>query len=115
MTNEKDNKTLRVLRALQRRVGGVLRTSQRGVPHLVISRPAKASLSACYFGKSRSVRVFINYGQFIQPQEKFNFPTWNEAADFIEARFDITPKARPDNEESFPESREDFMGGWTHP
>jgi hypothetical protein len=78
------SKAERVLGSLQRRVGGEVKISQRGVPHLVVQ-----NLSACYFGKNKLVRVFTNYGQFIEPQEKFDFKEWTEAASFIEDKLGI--------------------------
>ena len=69
------SKAERILGRLKDRVGGEVRISRRGVPHLVVK-----SLSACYFAKTKLVRVFTN------EQEKFDFKEWPLAASFIENR-----------------------------
>ena len=39
---------------------GTLRTSMRGVPHLVIRQGSKA-VSVCWFGRTRSYKIFWPY------------------------------------------------------
>ena len=75
-----NDEAIRVLGCLREHLGGKVRTSKRGVPHLVVK-----DLSACYFRKSRQVRVFTNYGKNVH-QERFNFDHWLQAVFFIEDR-----------------------------
>lgn len=65
------SKAERILTRLKINLGtGVLRTSNAGVPHLVI-RKGTATYSICYFGKTRVLRVFSDYGS--TGQERMDF------------------------------------------
>ena len=74
------SKAERILGYIQEGVGGELRISRRGVPHLVIG--GIGGLSVAYFCRTRQVRVFTGY---MQPgvQPKFDFKEWPAARDFI--------------------------------
>ncbi len=77
----------RILTRIQDSVGGELRISHRGVPHLVLG--GIGGLSVAYFGKTRKVRVFTGYMQSIVPQEKFDFGQWPDAKAFIQERLGL--------------------------
>jgi len=58
MTKKKKiSKAETVLKKIQNYIGGELRISQNGVPHLVLDN----NFSICYFVKSKSLRTFIAY------------------------------------------------------
>lgn len=76
-------KAERILNRIRDRVGGEVRISKRGVPHLAVS--GVGGMSACYFTKTKIVRVFTNY-MTTEEQERFDFKEWPQAATFIEER-----------------------------
>jgi hypothetical protein len=78
------SKAERILSRIQSSVGGDLRVSRRGVPHLVVG--GIGGLSVAYFEKRRFVRVFTGYMLFQQNQEKFDFDQWPNAKAFIVER-----------------------------
>ena len=53
------SKAERILKQIQIRIGGNVRISRRGVPHLVVSCHAKL-YSICYFARSRMLKVFAD-------------------------------------------------------
>ena len=53
---QKIDKPKRVLQQIQKYIGGDLKISKRGVPHLVLG-----TFSICYFGKRKYIRVFSDY------------------------------------------------------
>lgn len=82
------SKAARILTRIQASVGGELRISRRGVPHLVIG--GIGGLSVAYFAKRRFVRIFTGYMQFQANPEKFDFDQWPNAKAFIVARLPQT-------------------------
>lgn len=88
------SKAERILSRIQASVGGELRISRRGVPHLVIG--GVGGLSVAYFAKRRFVRIFTGYMQFQANPEKFDFDQWPTAKAFIQERLGLrTPIAVP--------------------
>lgn len=79
-----NSKAGRILTRIQANVGGDLRISARGVPHLVIG--GVGGLSIAYFGKRRFVRVFTGYCRADMRQEKFDFSQWLDAKAFLQTR-----------------------------
>lgn len=82
-----NSKAGRILSRIQANVGGELRISARGVPHLVIG--GIGGLSIAYFGKRRFVRVFTGYCSAKAPQEKFDFHQWPDAKAFLQTRPEV--------------------------
>lgn len=78
------NKAMRVLSQIQGNIGGDLRISQHGVPHLVLG--GKGGLSISYFGRTRILRIFLNYMSFAEPAPKFSFSNWMDAKSFLKTR-----------------------------
>lgn len=87
MTSNIRAKAERILTRIQDSVGGDLRISKRGVPHLVIG--GLGGISVAYFGKRKFVRIFTGYMLFDQAQEKFDFNQWPEAKAFIQKRLGL--------------------------
>lgn len=58
--------------------GAILRTSQRGVPHIVYGE-----YSICFFGKSNSYRVFHPWPSFFKPQAKRDFKSHTEVIGYL--------------------------------
>jgi hypothetical protein len=83
------SKAERILTHIQDNVGGDLRISRNGVPHLVIG--GVGGLSVAYFAKKKRVRVFTGYMQFDKPQKKFDFDKWPDAKSFIQKRLGLPP------------------------
>lgn len=82
MTRHTECKAERVLRQIQRNVGGVICKSKSQTPHLVVG--GVGGLSVVYFGKTRSLRVFTQYMKFNLKQELFDFKQWPEVKRFVE-------------------------------
>ena len=79
MNKDQEPKAVRILKKIQAQVGGDLRFSKKGVPHLVINE----FYSVCYFAKYRSITVFDNYGNFDVKQNKTYFKQWLDAALYL--------------------------------
>lgn len=68
-----DSKAGRILSVISEYIGGELRLSKSGVPHLVLP----GGYSACYFGKGRFIRVFSGYKT--ADNEKYrDFKEWTD-------------------------------------
>ena len=74
-------KAERILKKVQARVGGELKTSKKGTPHLVIG--GVGGRSVCYFGLERRVVIFSGYGTLENCREAV-FKEWPQAATYIE-------------------------------
>lgn len=68
------------LKVIAAQLNGYVRTSARGVPHVVVSHKNKG-YSICYFKKSDIFRVFFPYPNEIQT--KTDFKTSSEVVEFI--------------------------------
>lgn len=80
-----------ILSKIQRQVGGLLRTSARGVPLLVLADESRA-VSMSYFPRTRVLRIFEGYGRYDLPQTRHTFSNWVAAKAFLASHFeDGTP------------------------
>ena len=76
-----DNKATRILKVIQGKIGGRGRVSLGGVPHLVVAE----NFSVCYFGSTRTLRIFTPYPSYGRRQKKYTFKTWVEVVNFFQA------------------------------
>ena len=70
------------LLSIQKRIGGDLKISNGGVPHLVLEKDGIPA-SVCYFGRSDVYRVFTTYMQFSSPQTKIDFNTPEQVIEYF--------------------------------
>lgn len=83
-----------ILAKIQHQIGGLLRTSARGVPLLVLADESRA-VSMSYFPRTRVLRVFEGYGRYDLPQTRHTFSNWVTAKAFLASYFgDGTPAER---------------------
>ncbi len=58
------------------------RWSFKGVPHLLVTLKNQVTYSLCYFGKSKSWKVFYPYQD--KDQQKVNFRTREEMLEYLQ-------------------------------
>lgn len=75
-----------VMCQIQAQVGGDLRTSQRGVPYLVLADDVHC-VSLCYFRKTRKLRLFKEFGGASGPGSRVDFLTWVAAKAYLTQLF----------------------------
>ena len=67
----KTNKAETILKKIQKEIGGYSRISNNFVPHLLIKKD-NITYSICYFGGTKSFRIFYPYPSFAKPQHKID-------------------------------------------
>jgi len=87
-------KAERILHRIKKHIGGESKISNNNVPHLVI-KGKETTYSICYFGSTRTIRVFDNYLNFRVPQKKYTFKEWGEVVRFLKP---LTKEGRDENQ-----------------
>lgn len=71
------------LTQIQKIVGGDLRISNQGVPHLLYPNNIKPLYSICYFKKSKLYKVFYPYPSIFGKQNRINFLHYTQVINYL--------------------------------